>query len=120
RTPGDVVDQKLVKRFQERAVLPAFVAPARAHGPEHLNHPLPVLVRHPRQHDRLLKPTRQESENQDAGNLLRNLLVSIRPHGLILWDVQSRDTTEKAAPGIPSSGGTRPLLIGLAVLTLLG
>src|SRR5438067_342361 len=27
-------------------------APARAHGPKHLNHHLPVLVRHPRQHGR--------------------------------------------------------------------
>ena len=39
---------------------------------------------------------------------------------LVLWDVQSRDTTEKASPAFPSSGGTRPLLIGLAVLTQLG
>ena len=39
---------------------------------------------------------------------------------LVLWDIQSKDTTEKASPAFPSSGGTRPLLIGLAVMTLLG
>src|SRR6185369_16388033 len=39
---------------------------------------------------------------------------------LVLWDVQSKDTPEKALPVTPSSSGTRTLLIGFAVLTLLG
>src|SRR3954447_17687118 len=39
-------------RFEEPTVVSAFAATARAHGPEHLNHSVPVLVRHPRQHGR--------------------------------------------------------------------
>src|SRR3954452_2124029 len=50
--PGDIVDTEVVQRFEEPAVVPALVAPPGAHRPEHLNHSLPVRVRHPRQHGR--------------------------------------------------------------------
>src|SRR5215210_7802868 len=50
--PGDVVDTEVVQRFEKPPVVPAFVAPARAAGLKHLNHSLPVLVRHTRQHGR--------------------------------------------------------------------
>jgi hypothetical protein len=30
------MDAEVVQRFEEPAVIPAFVAPARAHRPEHL------------------------------------------------------------------------------------
>src|SRR3954454_3836644 len=50
--PGDMVDTEVVQRFEEPAVVPALVAPPGAHRPEHLNHSLPVRVRHPRQHGR--------------------------------------------------------------------
>src|SRR3954464_2171121 len=50
--PGDIVDTEVVQRFEEPAVVPALAAAARAHRPEHLNHSVPVRVRHPRQHGR--------------------------------------------------------------------
>jgi len=90
RAPGDVVDAEIVQRFEKQAVIPAFVAPPRATGSEYLNHPLPVLVRHPRQHGRPPHPTSQEAEIQSEGNQLSNLLNPIRPHGLESSDSASR------------------------------
>src|SRR4051795_13063948 len=72
RPPGYVMDAEVVQRFEEPAVIPAFVAPARAQRPEHLNHSVPVLVCHPRQHGRppqtdqpgIRNPERRESPQQ--------------------------------------------------------
>src|SRR3712207_7554369 len=36
--PGDVVDAEVVQRFEEGAVVPALVAPPRAHGPRSEEH----------------------------------------------------------------------------------
>src|SRR4051812_10500736 len=63
--PGDVVDAEVVHRFQEPAVVPTLVAPARAEGSEHLNHSVPVLVRHPCQHGR--PPPNRPARNQKIG-----------------------------------------------------
>src|SRR3954462_7975259 len=38
----------------------------------------------------------------------------------VIWDIQSSDAPKQASPAVPSSGATRPLLTGLAGLTLLG
>src|SRR3954468_2634572 len=40
--PSDVVNGEIMKRFQKLAVVPALVAPARQHRPEH--HPIPRLA----------------------------------------------------------------------------
>jgi hypothetical protein len=65
--PGDVMDRKVVQRFEERAVIPALVAPPRAHRSEHLNHDLPILIRHPRQHGRPPQTGQPEIKNQAIG-----------------------------------------------------
>jgi hypothetical protein len=67
RPPVDVVQREVVERFEEPTVVPAFVASARAHGPKHLNHHLPVLVRHPRQHGRPPQTDQPGSTNPERG-----------------------------------------------------
>jgi len=52
--------------------------------------------------------------------LLVLLIVVPAIIALVIWDIQSKDSTEQVSPAIPSSGATRPLLTGLAGLTLLG
>src|SRR3954452_11753900 len=48
--PSDVVNGEIMKRFQKLAVVPALVAPARQHRPEHHQDHIPIFLAHPRQH----------------------------------------------------------------------
>ena len=52
--------------------------------------------------------------------LLVLLIVVPTIIALVIWDIQSNDAPKQASSAIPSSGATRPLLTGLAGLTLLG
>jgi hypothetical protein len=52
--------------------------------------------------------------------LLALLIVVPAIIALVIWDIQSSDAPKQASPALPTSGATRPLLTGLASLTLLG
>src|SRR3954454_8577094 len=52
--------------------------------------------------------------------LLALLIVVPAIIALVIWDIQSSDAPKQVSPAVPSSGATRPLLTGLAGLTLLG
>src|SRR5678815_2652542 len=52
RAPRDVVDRKILQRFEKLAVVPALVAAPRARRPEYLQHDRPLGFRHGREHGR--------------------------------------------------------------------
>src|SRR4029077_6208747 len=52
-SPSDVVNRKIMQRFQELAIIAPLVPAARARRPKRLDHDLPIDIRHPCQHDRL-------------------------------------------------------------------
>src|ERR1700704_4955677 len=52
-SPGDVVNRKIMQRFQELAIIAPLLPAARARRPKRLNHDLPIGIRHPGPNDRL-------------------------------------------------------------------
>jgi hypothetical protein len=57
-TPGDIVNRKVMQRFQEFTIVPAAPAAARACRTKRLDNDLPLGIRHLGQHDRLLPANR--------------------------------------------------------------
>ena len=53
RPPGDAMHREVMQCFQELAIIASGFASLRLCGVEQLQHNLPVLFRHLRQHDRL-------------------------------------------------------------------
>src|ERR1700736_6316675 len=54
RSPGNAVDREIVDRLQEFTVITPRLSPARLHRVEHFKCDQPILLRHSRQHARLL------------------------------------------------------------------
>ncbi len=52
RAPVDVVNGKIVKRFEEFSIITSFVAPPRARRLEYIQNNRPFLIGHSRQHGR--------------------------------------------------------------------
>ena len=53
RSPGDVVNREKMQRLQKLAIVPPFVAAARARRLKRFDHNLPIGIAHLCQHDRL-------------------------------------------------------------------
>src|SRR3954452_6253268 len=84
---SDVMQGEVMHRFEEPTVVSAFAAAARAHRPEHLNHPLPVLICHPRQHGWPPQTAQPESIDARTWGATSSQPIGIRPHRLVLTDI---------------------------------